>query len=119
VLPRPFGWQVGEAGNTHPMREPAKKESQAATLSDVTSPGDLSVLRLHTTNATPPRGRVTGAADPIDTSDRRRYVRNPAQAAKGRTNVLPFVLFAHPCAERPLAVAADAAYLGWTSGASR
>jgi hypothetical protein len=43
---------------------------------------------------------VTDAADPADIPDRRRCVRNPAQAAKGRTKVLPFVLFAYPCAEK-------------------
>ena len=50
------------------------------------------------------RGDVTDAAGPTDTLDRRRRVRNPAQAAKGRTNVLPFVfLGTFPCAPQKAA----------------
>jgi len=47
-----------------------------------------------------------------------RLVRNPAQAAKGRTVVLPFVFRCAQSWQTALAVAAIAAYLGGTSGAS-
>ena len=45
VLAGPFGWQVGEAGNSHPMREPP---SDALTRSGARKASEIVIFTLRT-----------------------------------------------------------------------